>query len=144
MKMGKLIVFEGPDTSGKTTTINKLKTALPIIFEKESFIFTREPGNLIANSNNTSEKIRKILLTDSSLKPLKQAELFAIAREYHVKDIIRKLKAGKNVIVDRFILSSLVYQGIDLGYDKVISLNKSVLFELSGKIGGDLIKKRKN
>ena len=103
MKMGKLIVFEGPDTSGKTTTINKLKTALPIIFEKESFIFTREPGNLIANSNNTSEKIRKILLTDSSLKPLKQAELFAIAREYHVKDIIRKLKAGKNVIVDRVI-----------------------------------------
>lgn len=134
MKMGKLIVFEGPDTSGKTTTINKLKTALPIIFEKESFIFTREPGNLIANSNNTSEKIRKILLTNSSLKPLKQAELFAIAREYHVKDIIRKLKAGKNVIVDRFILSSLVYQGIDLGYDKVISLNKSVL---------DLLRKEK-
>lgn len=133
MKMGKLIVFEGPDTSGKTTTINKLKTALPIIFENEKFIFTREPGNLIRKGENASEKIRKRLLTDDTLTAYNQAKLFAIARKYHVKDIIKELKAGNNVITDRFLLSSIVYQGLELGKEKIMDLNKGTLELLSNE-----------
>ena len=132
-KMGKLIALEGPDTSGKTTTINKLKAALPIIFENETFIFTREPGNLLRDGDNASEKIRKRLLTDESLTDFNQAKLFAIARRYHIKDIIKKLKEGKNVITDRFILSSLVYQGMTIGNDKVLSLNNDVLLQLKNE-----------
>ena len=128
MKMGKLITFEGPDTCGKTTTINKLKTALPIIFENERFMFTREPGNLLSKrKNNTPEQIRYELLTNENLTTQEQAKLFAQARLYHVKDIIRELKKGKNVITDRFILSSLVYQGMEIGYDTVIEINKKAL-----------------
>lgn len=127
MKMGKLIVLEGPDTAGKTTIINKLKTALPIFFEKENFIFTREPGNLIRPGENVCEKIRKRLLKDETLTPYNQAKLFAVARKYHVQDIIKELKKGNNVITDRFILSSIVYQGIDIGKDKVLDLNSQTL-----------------
>lgn len=129
-KMGKLIALEGPDTSGKTTTINKLKAALPIIFENETFVFTREPGNLLRDGFNASEKIRVKLLTDETLTDYNQAKLFAIARKYHIDDVITKLKEGKNVIMDRFILSSLVYQGMKIGYDEVISLNRSALLKL--------------
>lgn len=127
MKTGKLIVLEGPDTAGKTTIINKLKAALPIFFEKESFIFTREPGNLIRPGENVCEKIRKRLLRDGTLTPYNQAKLFAVARKYHVQDIIKELKKGNNVITDRFILSSIVYQGIDIGKDKVLDFNSQVL-----------------
>lgn len=126
MKMGKLIALEGPDTSGKTTTINKIKAALPIIFENETFVFTREPGNLLT-SKNVSEKIRQKLLTDKSLTAYEQAKLFASARVLHVRDIIKALEEGKNVITDRFILSSLVYQGLEIGVDKVIELNRQPL-----------------
>lgn len=132
-KMGKLIALEGPDTSGKTTTINKLKAALPIIFENETFIFTREPGNLLQGGNNSSEKIREILLRDESLTALDQAKLFASARACHVRDIVEELKKGNNVITDRFILSSLVYQGMTLGYDKVLSLNENILLKLKNE-----------
>lgn len=127
MKMGKLITFEGPDTCGKTTTINKLKTALPIIFENEKFMFTREPGNLLTRRNNIPERIRYELLTNESLSTIEQAKLFAKARLYHVQDIIRELKKGKNVITDRFILSSLVYQGMEIGNETVIEINKKAL-----------------
>ena len=127
MRMGKLITFEGPDTCGKTTTINKLKTALPIIFENENFMFTREPGNLLIKGSNIPERIRYELLTNENLSTMQQAKLFAKARLYHIKDIIRELKKGRHVITDRFILSSLVYQGMEIGYDTVIEINKQAL-----------------
>ena len=47
MKKGRLITLEGPDTAGKTTLVEKLKTALPIIYPDDTFLFTREPGNLL-------------------------------------------------------------------------------------------------
>lgn len=128
MKMGKLIAFEGPDTSGKTTIINKIKAALPIIYTKENFKFTREPGDLIdSNLYNASELIRCELLSNTKLTSLEQAELFAKSRYAHMKNIIKELKEGKNVITDRFLLSSLVYQGIEIGYDTVIEYNKDSL-----------------
>lgn len=127
MKIGKLIALEGPDTAGKTTLITKLKTVLPTIYPNETFLFTREPGNLLHCEYNQSEIIRNKLLTDNTLSPLEQAELFARARYYHIIDIIEELKKGNNVITDRFLFSSIIYQGLDLGFKKILDLNSDVL-----------------
>lgn len=127
MKIGKLIALEGPDTAGKTTLIKKLKAVLPIIYPNETFLFTREPGNLLHCEYNKSETIRQKLLTDSSLSPQEQAELFAQSRYYHIIDIIEELKKGNNVITDRFLFSSIIYQGLDLGFKEVLKLNSDVL-----------------
>lgn len=128
IKKGKLIILEGPDTAGKTTLINKLKEVLPIIYTDEIFLFTREPGNLLDNSlNNKSESIRKNLLTNKDLNTDQQAKLFAESRYYHVLDIIEQLNKGKNIIVDRFIFSSLLYQGPIIGFNKVLNYNKEIL-----------------
>ena len=127
MKIGKLIALEGPDTAGKTTLIKKLKAVLPTIYPNETFLFTREPGNLLHCEYNKSETIRQKLLTDSSLSPKEQAELFAQSRYYHIIDIIEELKKGNNVITDRFLFSSIIYQGLDLGFKEVLKLNSDVL-----------------
>lgn len=125
MGYGKLIAFEGPDTAGKSSIIEKLKIVLPAVFEKEKFIYTREPGNLISEQNE-SEEIRNILLNNN--KTIKeQSELFAKARYLHTIDIIKKLKEGYNVITDRYILSSLYYQGLILGYEAVFEDNKETI-----------------
>lgn len=127
MKIGKLIALEGPDTAGKTTLIKKLKAVLPTIYPNETFLFTREPGNLLHCEYNKSETIRQKLLTDSSLSPQEQAKLFAQSRYYHIIDIIEELKKGNNVITDRFLFSSIIYQGLDLGFKEVLKLNSDVL-----------------
>lgn len=127
MKIGKLIALEGPDTAGKTTLIKKLKAVLPTIYPNETFLFTREPGNLLHCEYNKSETIRQKLLTDSSLSPQEQAKLFAQSRYYHIIDIIEELKKGNNVITDRFLFSSIIYQGLDLGFKEVLRLNSDVL-----------------
>lgn len=131
--MGKLIVIEGPDTSGKSTLINKLKIALPNTLISKDFIFTREPGNLLKgeNSYNKSESIRTRLLTDKTLTSHEQANLFAMARYFHTLDIIKELKEGKNVIVDRYFLSSLFYQGPIIGFTEVININKNIMDTLT-------------
>lgn len=129
IKMGKLIAIEGPDTSGKSTVIKKLKTALPNTLTKELFLFTREPGNRL-NSNggyNKSEIIREKLLSDNTLSPLEQAQLFAEARYFHTIEIIKYLKQGYNVITDRYLLSSLFYQGPVIGFKYVMELNNECL-----------------
>ena len=124
---GKLITLEGPDTAGKTTLINKLRTVLPIIYPNETFLFTREPGNLLQCEFNQSETIRTKLLTDDSLTAKQQAELFAQARYYHVLDIIKELEKGNNVITDRFLFSSVIYQGLELGFKAILKYNKDSL-----------------
>lgn len=131
--MGKLITIEGPDTAGKTTLINKLKTVLPTIYPNDTFLFTREPGNLLHCEFNQSETIRQKLLTDSSLTALEQAKLFAQARYYHVIDIVKELEKGNHVITDRFLFSSIIYQGLDLGFKKILELNKDALELLKEK-----------
>lgn len=83
MKKGRLITLEGPDTAGKTTLVEKLKTALPIIYPDDTFLFTREPGNLLYGEFNKSESIRERLLTDNTLTADEQAKLFAESRYYH-------------------------------------------------------------
>lgn len=127
LKKGRLITLEGPDTAGKTTLIEKLKTALPIIYSNETFLFTREPGNLLHGQYNKSETIRERLLTDNTLTADEQAKLFAESRYYHTIDIIKELNKGHNVITDRYLFSSIIYQGLELGFSKILTYNKETL-----------------
>lgn len=124
---GRFITFEGPDTAGKTVLLNKLQTALPLIYPDETFLFTREPGNLLNGNFNKSETIREKLLTDRTLTAKQQAKLFAESRYYHVIDIIKALNEGKHVLTDRFLFSSIIYQGLELGFQEVLEMNKETL-----------------
>ena len=118
---GKFIVFEGPDGSGKTTIIKQVKTLLE---NKDYDIsYYREPGG-----TKISEKIRSIIIdNDNSMMDAKtEALLFASSRAQLVAEkIIPDLKAGKIVICDRFVMSSLLYQGLgrSLGVDNVKLIN---------------------
>ena len=117
------ITFEGPDGSGKTTQINKL-----IKFLEESnvpFVFTREPGT---QHSKASKKIREILVDrENQIPPLTEAMLFAADRKMHLDQVILPaLKENKLVICDRYVDSSLAYQGAgrQLGIEKVKLLNE--------------------
>lgn len=126
MGYGKLIAFEGADCAGKSSIIEKLKIVLPVIYNNEKFLYTREPGNLLSEDNEC-EAIRKEVIFNKELTVKEQAELFAKSRLIHTKDIIDKLKEGYNVITDRYLLSSLIYQGIILGFEEVYDINKDVI-----------------
>lgn len=118
---GKFIVFEGPDGSGKTTIINKVKEKL----EENNYpiSYYREPGGTYI-----SEKIRSIIIdNDNHMMDAKtEALLFASSRAQLVSEkILPDLKEGKIVICDRFVMSSLLYQGLGrrLGIDNIKNLN---------------------
>lgn len=118
---GKFIVFEGPDGSGKTTIIKKVKE----ILEKRDLAISyyREPGG-----TDISEKIRSIIIDNDNhlMDPKTEALLFASSRAQLVAEkIIPDLGAGKIVICDRFVMSSLLYQGLGrkLGIDNVKMIN---------------------
>ena len=130
IKRGKFIILEGPDGAGKTSVIKEIKDELKNRFPKETFVFTREPGNLI-NPSGKSEEIRNMLLTNCALNPFQQARLFAEARYHHTLDIIEEIEKGHNVICDRYIFSSIAYQGIELGFKNIIDMNKQSLDLLS-------------
>lgn len=117
----KFITFEGGEGSGKTSIINKL---VPLL-EKEgiSCLTSREPGGV-----EIAEKIRNIILDPANTKMCYETEalLFAASRMQHLKEkIIPALEEDKLVICDRYLDSSLVYQGIcrGLGIDKVKTVN---------------------
>lgn len=121
---GKLITFEGLDGAGKTTQLRKL---LRYYCERGAALaHTREPGGWPA-----SEKIRSILLDpEMDVCPAAEMYLHAAARAQHVTRVIRPLlKAGFVVLCDRFIDSSLAYQGWgrELGADAVLAANREAL-----------------
>jgi dTMP kinase len=104
---GLFITFEGPDGSGKTTQIQLLKKHL----QKKGYdaVLTREPGGTFI-----SEKIRKIILdtAHTEMDDITEALLYAASRAQHVAELILpSLNSGKTVICDRFVDSSIVYQG---------------------------------
>lgn len=122
MKNGKFITFEGPEGAGKTTIIELLKNH----FQKTGFeaVFTREPGGI-----HIAEKIREVILNKdhTNMDGRTEALLYAAARRQHlVEKVIPALQEGKTVICDRFIDSSLAYQGYarGLGIDEVYSINE--------------------
>lgn len=118
---GLFISMEGPDGSGKSLQLRLLSEAL----EKAGYplLTSREPGG-----TPIGEKIRDILLSpeSSAMSPLTEALLYAASRAQHVSEKIRPaLSSGKVVLLDRYIDSSLVYQGIGrgLGTERVEALN---------------------
>lgn len=119
---GKFITFEGNDGCGKTTISSRIYETLKV--EGYDVIFTREPGGI-----SISEQIRSVLLDpkNTTMDGRTEALLYAAARRQHlVEKVIPALEEGKIVLCDRFIDSSLAYQGVarGLGIDEVYTVNE--------------------
>lgn len=121
-RKGKFITFEGPEGAGKTTIISTIIERL----EKEGkeVVLTREPGGI-----EIAEKIRSIILDNNhtEMDARTEALLYAAARRQHlVEKVIPALESGALVLCDRFIDSSLAYQGYarGLGIEEVLNINK--------------------
>lgn len=116
------ITFEGPEGAGKTTVISVVGERL----EKEGHkvLLTREPGGI-----KISEDIREIILDNENvaMDGKTEALLYAAARRQHlVEKVIPALEQGYMVLCDRFIDSSLAYQGYarGIGIDEILSINE--------------------
>ncbi|WP_297816515.1 dTMP kinase [uncultured Lactobacillus sp.] len=119
---GYFITFEGPDGAGKTTIINEIMKTFPSQV-KYPVIVTREPGG-----SKISEAIRDIILdpNNKEMDDRTEALLYAAQRGQHVNEVIKPaLKANKIIFSDRYIDSSLAYQGVgrDLGIKEVKAIN---------------------
>jgi len=113
------VTFEGIDGSGKTTQAELLAAALAE--EGRAVVATREPGG-----TKLGERIRELLLGEFVVSPWAETALFAAARAQLVDEVIYPaLRDAGDVVCDRYIDSSLAYQGIarDLGVDRVLELN---------------------
>ena len=152
MKKGLFIVFEGGEGTGKTTAIDTIYNWL--IENKFKCIKTREPGGI-----TISEQIRQVILNteNKSMDSRTEALLYAAARRQHlVEKVIPALEEGTIVLCDRFIDSSLAYQGYarNLGIEAVMSINAfaigeympdlSILFDLDPRIGLERINNNKD
>ena len=118
---GLFIVMEGPDGSGKPTQINLLKEYL----EEAGYecLITREPGGTVIG-----EEVRQLILNPEhkEMSPVTEMLLYAASRAQLVHEVIGPaLEEGKIVISDRFVDSSIVYQGIarKLGISTVSAVN---------------------
>ncbi|WP_040209921.1 dTMP kinase [Clostridium polynesiense] len=149
---GIFITIEGPDGAGKTSIIEDLKNYM--MRSQRSYLFTREPGGI-----TISESIRDIILNTKniSMDPRTEALLYAASRRQHlVEKVIPALNNGRIVICDRFIDSSLAYQGYarGLGVDEVMSINKfaiednmpdlTIYLDVEPEVGLARIAKNKN
>ncbi|MDU3177304.1 dTMP kinase [Anaerococcus sp.] len=147
---GKLIVFEGPDGSGKTTILKKVNQQL----SKQGYklMLVREPGG-----TEISEKIREIIIDNDNVNMSAKTEslLFAASRAQLIDEKIRPgLENGKIILCDRFVLSSLTYQGVGrgLGIEEVKAINDfatdnirpdlTIFFNIDYKTA--LVRKREN
>ena len=146
------ITFEGPEGSGKTSVIHRLyETLLNLGYD---VILTREPGG-----TPIAEEIRNVILDKKNVNLDSRAEalLYAASRRQHlVEKVWPALKEGKIVICDRFLDSSLAYQGgaRNLGIDNVLNVNLfategfypdlTILLDIDPKLGLERIAKNKN
>jgi dTMP kinase len=138
------ITIEGPEGSGKSSVTKKVAEMLER--DGEQIVMTREPGG-----TPIAEQIRNVILDKANTKmdPMTEALLYAASRRQHLVEKVWPLsKEGKIVISDRFIDSSLAYQGgaRGLGIDRIYDLNMTyategyspdltLLFDLEPEIG---------
>lgn len=145
------ITVEGGDGAGKSTVLNQIYEKLIDLGYR--VILTREPGGI-----SISEEIRKIILKpdNTEMDARTEALLYAAARRQHFVEIIKPaLKSGKIVLCDRFIDSSLTYQGYarKLGIEDVLKINNfaidgcmpslTLYFDLKPELGIERIMKNK-
>ena len=128
MKKGYFIVVEGPDGSGKTTVCSLLATKLKE--EGKQIVHTREPGGI-----DIAEQIRNVILDpkNEAMDGKTEALLYAASRRQHlVERVIPSIEEGKIVLCERFVYSSLVYQGYarGLGIDEVFAINKFAIGDM--------------
>ena len=121
-----LIVFEGIETSGKSTNIKK---AIKYLKKKKiKYISFREPGG-----TNSSEKLRSLMLNKKS-KLNNKTDLFLImaSRSENIDKILRKNYQNKVILIDRFVDSTLAYQHYGMGLDKdlILKMNNFLLGNL--------------
>lgn len=124
-KKGYFVALEGGEGSGKSTQLKLLEDYL----DKGGYdvIYTREPGG-----TPISEEIRKILLGGKNVEMSDETEalLFAAARAQHIKEkILPAIAEGKTVVCDRYVHSSLVYQGYARGLGEFVEKVNSYALE---------------
>ena len=141
--MNRFITFEGGEGCGKTTVLKAIKERLES--EGVSVVLTREPGG-----TPIAEQIRNVILDkgNTAMDGRTEALLYAASRRQHlVEKIWPALQEGKTVLCDRYLDSSLAYQGgaRGLGIDEVLSINLfategtypdlTLLFDLEPELG---------
>ncbi len=150
MKKGLFITFEGPDGSGKTTVSTYIATQL--IQLGYQVVQTREPGGI-----EIAEQIRRVILDpkNTAMDERTEALLYAASRRQHlIEKVLPALNEGKIVLCDRFVDSSLAYQGYarHIGFNEVLAINEfaieghypdlTVYLDLSAEEGLKRIKHR--
>lgn len=116
---GIFITFEGGDGSGKTTQVKLLAEYL--CDQGREVVATREPGG-----TELGREIRKLILHGGDVCPKAEALLYAADRAHHIATVVRPaLERGAVVLADRYLDSSVAYQGVarDLGLDEVRDLS---------------------
>lgn len=147
---GFFITLEGPDGSGKSTVAGKIVEKL----EQAGYgvVHTREPGGIAI-----SEDIRNIILDpkNTMMDAKTEALLYAASRRQHlVEKVFPAVEQGKIVICERFLDSSLAYQGFgrEIGFDEVLSINlfaidntypdMTIYLDVDEQVGLDRLKNR--
>ena len=128
LKRGVFITVEGPEGAGKTTVLAKVGEQL----EKEGYsvVMTREPGGI-----PIAEQIRQVILNreNTEMDSRTEALLYAAARRQHlVEKVVPALNKGCIVLCDRFVDSSLAYQGYarGLGLEEVMEINRFAIQDM--------------
>lgn len=121
-RKGVFITIEGPEGAGKTTVISEIVKRLQAAGKK--VLLTREPGGI-----KISEDIREIILNTNNVEMDAKTEalLYAAARRQHlVEKVVPALEEGYLVLCDRFVDSSLAYQGYarGIGIDDILKINE--------------------